>query len=67
MSDTKTMDAGRRGDLKAIWGEVSQFNTTGGERIWFFRFSNEIVGEEAGLRGGGWMNRLGLELFIGMT
>ena len=26
MSDTKTMGAGRREDLKAIWGEVSQFN-----------------------------------------
>ena len=26
MSDTKTMGLGRREDLKAIWGEVSQFN-----------------------------------------
>ena len=26
MSDTKTMGAGRREDLKAIWKEVSQFN-----------------------------------------
>ena len=33
----------------------------------FFRFSKEVVGEEAGWRRGGWMNRLGLELFIGMT
>ena len=67
MSDTKTMGAGRREDLKAILKEVSQFNAMGGGRIWFFRFSKEVVGEEAGWRRGGWMNRLGLEAFIGMT
>ena len=31
----------------------------------FFRFSKEVVGEEAGWRRGGWMNRLGFEAFIG--
>ena len=63
MSDTKTMGAGRREDLKAIWKEVSQ--CIGGERICLFRFSKEVVGEEAGWRRGGWMNRLGFEAFIG--
>ena len=44
-----------------------QCNAMGGGRICLFRFSKEVVGEEAGWRRGGWMNRLGLEAFIGMT
>ena len=62
-SDTKTMGAGRREDLKAIWDQVSQWEVEGYGGT--FRFSKEADGEDGWWEVGG--NRLGLEAFIGMT
>ena len=53
MSDTKTMGAGRREDLKAIWILEGSFPiqsiAMGGGRICLLRFSKEVVGEEGWL------------------
>ena len=56
-SDTKTMGAGRREDLKAIWDQVSQWEVEGYGGT--FRFSKEADGEDGWWEVGG--NRLGLE------